>query len=144
MIFEYLKTNILLDEFTHLWFVLPFALLLWKKTHSREHVLALILATFLIDMDHLVDYFSVFEFGFSFYRFMSGLSFEISHRGFVVFHAWEWIIILGVIAHIRGWKSIFTILFLALLPHVVYDSLGVGSFSFYSIIYRGSHGFALP
>lgn len=136
-------SGLLFQEIIHGVFALPFAVLLWKKTKSYKKVLALFLVTYLMDLDHLVDYFSYYGFEFNVSEFLGAEYFKMSKRAFTPLHAWEWIVILGVISYKKGWNSIFTIFFLAMLPHVIWDSIVVGSVFKYSIIYRFLVGFVV-
>jgi len=129
------------QELAHGAAALPFAYILWRKTHSWKKVLILFAVTFLIDLDHLVDYFSYYGFSLHINEVITGEFYAQARRTFVPFHAWEWVILLGVLAKIRGWKSYYTAILFGLLPHLIFDSFIVGSFLFYSIIYRGIFGF---
>ena len=121
--------------------VLPFVLFVWHKTHSFKSIFLLFVVIFLVDLDHLVDYFAYNGFSFSLLDFLFQPYFNLSQRVFVPLHAWEWAFLLGVLAKLRGWKSNYTVFGFGLLAHLIYDSLAVGSFLFYSIIYRALLGF---
>lgn len=128
--------DLILQEVGHGLIALPFALLLWKKTKSLKKVGLLFLITYLVDLDHFVDYFSFYGFELNLENFFGTGYFEKTGRAITPFHAWEWIIGLSIMAKKRGWGSIYTILTFALLPHVIFDAIVVGSFLKYSIIYR--------
>lgn len=137
-----IPNRLIVDELIHGLIAVPFAFILWKKTRSYKSLIVLFFATYLIDLDHLVDYFSFYGFKFSLREFLGGDYFGITKRAFVPFHAWEWVILIGVVAKKRGWKSLFTILVLALLPHLIFDSIVQNDFLIYSIIYRSINNFS--
>ncbi|MBU0570210.1 hypothetical protein KKB40_05560 [Patescibacteria group bacterium] len=99
------------------------------------------LVAILIDVDHLVDYFAFYGFKFNLADFLRGKYFEVTQRAYVPFHAWEWVILLGMIAKNRGWKSYVTAVFFGLIPHLIYDSITQSSVSFYFIIARYLNNF---
>lgn len=119
----------------------PFAYLLWKKTGSKKLVALLFVATYLVDLDHLVDYFSFYGIKFNLADFFVGDYFDHAHKAYIPFHAWEWIVLLGIIAKIRGWKSYYTAILLGLIPHYVLDFLVMDNFFFYSLTYRAINNF---
>lgn len=133
---EVFSSGLLLHEVLHGLVALPFAYLLWKKTGSKKLVVLLFVVTYLVDLDHLVDYFSFYGFSFNLSDFLASKHFEITQRAYVPFHAWEWIVLLGIMAKSRGWKSYLTALVLGLLAHFIYDAITQRSFLFYSIAYR--------
>lgn len=133
--------NLFIQELIHGVFALPFAYLLWMKTGSLKKALLVEVFTYLIDLDHLWDYFAFYGAKFNLIDFLNAEYFKITHRAFVPLHAWEWGLILTGIALVRGWKSVSTLMLFSLLPHLIYDSITVGSITFYSIIYRISKNF---
>ena len=124
------------DEIMHVLFALVSVFVVWKKTKSRKLALTTVLVAILVDVDHLVDYFSFYGFKFNLANFLEGKYFKVTQKAYVPFHAWEWVILLGIIAKNRGWKSYFTAIALGLFAHLVYDSISQSSFLFYSIGYR--------
>lgn len=135
-------SGLLAHEIIHGLFALPFAYLLYKKTNSWKKFFAVILVTYLIDLDHLIDYFSFYGLKINLLKMMDNSYFELPHRAFIFFHAWEWILILGVLAWKKGWRSPYTFLFLGLIPHLIFDSTHVGSLRFYSVIFRAINSFS--
>lgn len=131
-------------EFLHILLAVPFALFLWKKTKSRKQIAILFLATIFVDLDHLIDYFAYSGFNLNILSFLSGEYFVVTHRAFTLLHAWEWIVILAVIARIRGWNSVYTAILFGLLSHIILDSIVIGRPWFYSIIFRIHRGFYFP
>ena len=131
-----ISLNLLIQEIVHGIFALPFAYLLYKKTGLIDRFGLVIFFTYILDLDHLVDYFSYYGSKFNLYKFLSGTCFAQSKRAYVFLHAWEWLIILGILSYKSGWYSLATIITFAMIPHIIFDSLVVKSFVFYSIIYR--------
>ncbi|MCK5081146.1 MAG: hypothetical protein KAQ63_03200 [Candidatus Moranbacteria bacterium] len=103
-------------------------------------ILFAILGGFLIDVDHLLDYFLSFGFNFNFKWFREGRQFLKSDKIFVWFHAWEYVIILfGISFVLDGTQKIAILAFcLSLLIHLIADCLinyGVKLVSYF-IFYR--------
>lgn len=139
--FQIISEQLLIHEIIHGLFASLFGFLLWKKTKSWKRGLLVVLLAYVQDIDHLVDYFLFYGLHISIPKFFLADYFQITKRAVVPYHAWEWLAILGFLGYKRGWKSNFTLLFMALLPHLIIDSLNVGSFTFYSITYRIIKGF---
>lgn len=135
------SADLLIQEFFHGVFALPFAYIIWKKTKSLKRGLVVILLTYAMDLDHFLDYFLFYGARFNLFEFLSAEYFLITKRAIVPLHGWEWLAVLSLLAYKRGWKSVFTILSFAMAPHLIYDSIVVGSFSFYSFFYRSFKGF---
>jgi len=104
----------------------------------------IVVLSLLVDVDHLYDYFIWSDGNIKISDFWGTQYFIENNRAYVLFHAWEWTIILGLLSIWRGWKSIFTILFFALVAQLIVDSITVKSFSFYFLTYRINTNFALP
>lgn len=131
----------MIQEFFHGVFALPFAYLIWKKTKDWRYFFLVIFFAYAIDVDHLFDYFLYYGFHFNLFEFLSAKYFESSGHAFVPLHAWEWVIILGIIAKNKGWKSIYAIVCLGFTAHLIFDAISIESIAFYSIIYRALSGF---
>ena len=101
-------------------------------------VLTVFVVAYLIDLDHLVDYWHFYGFKLNFSNFLSGEYFNKKKVAFIPLHAWEWTLILGliVLAGRYGWDSCYVAVMLGLLSHYILDSINVNSFLFYSITYR--------
>jgi hypothetical protein len=137
-------SNLIIYELFHGLVALPFAYLIYKKTKSIKYAFFVMLFTYLIDLDHLIDYFSYYGYSFNLYNFSNVDYFTYSGKAYVVFHAWEWVAAFGLLAYLRKrWNSIFTIITFALLPHLIVDTLTLKSVLIYSIIYRIITNFAL-
>lgn len=113
--------------------------------HAFIISLGALLGEFLVDSDHLFDY--VFSFGLLFRLdyFFSGRMFLVSNKVFVPFHAWELVIILGILSLIAKKKTLkyfLTAATVGLLFHLVYDLyFNHATILGYSFIYRMLHNF---
>ena len=136
-----MPNSLIIDEIVHGLVAIPFAYLLWKKTKSYKKVALLFIFTYFVDLDHLVDFFSFYGFKFNLTNFFNAEYFRITQKAYIPFHAWEWLLILAGLTKIKGWKSFYAVILLALLPHFIYDSLRVGSFLSYSIVVRALNQF---
>lgn len=139
------ESGLAVDELMHGLVALPFAAFLYYKSRSVKYFLVPVAATYLIDMDHWVDYFLYYGGSVNLTRFLSGEYFAITSRAVVPLHAWEWLGILCVVAYIKKrWDSVCVGIALGVFAHLIWDSRTVGSVVFYSILYRISHGFIIP
>lgn len=110
-------------------------------------LVAAILGGFLIDFDHILEYFLVFGPHFNVTYFLQGRQFLISGKTYLWFHAWEWLPILALLA----WSlkrepalQVFVItLTLAMAVHIFSDCL-INHYppKFYSFSYRASQNFS--
>lgn len=101
----------------------------------------------LIDLDHLVDYFLAFGGRFRVPYFLRGYQFLKSDKIYILFHGWEYGILLAIALSIVGggsasWVFLFT-LGLGGLFHLVVDThVNHGmSLKAYSLFYRLAKGF---
>lgn len=134
----------------HLSIHLSFALLvgfivfrIWHK--STASFMGGALGGFLIDLDHLIDYFLAFGFNFKPDYFINGYQFLKSDKIYVLFHGWEYVIILfGAVYVIKNLKlkSFLFALALGAFFHLSADVvINNASVRFYSIIFRAKNRF---
>lgn len=102
---------------------------------------------FLIDLDHLLEYFLVFGPQLNLTHFFQGREFLTSGLIHLWFHAWEWLALLAVLAWLlakkRTVKIILLTLALAMAGHMISDSLiNHYPFKFYSLSYRAAQYFS--
>ena len=143
-IFHFFQSGLIFHEIGHLFVTSLFALFLYKKTKSKKLFWITLFVTFVIDLDHLIDYILVNGFHISLYSFLSGDYFKVAGKAFVFAHAWEWVGILAIIGEKRGgWRSIYATVVLGMISHLIWDAIHVESIMFYSILYRLSLGFVL-
>lgn len=138
------SSGLLLDELKHGLVALIFALWLVRKTKQVKYGLIVMLVAYLIDLDHLTDYWLYSGINFDILRSLNFDYFRIMNRAVVPLHAWEWVLILVMIAKSKKWKSLATPLSVGIFAHLLVDAWTQKSILFYSIIYRITTGFVLP
>lgn len=119
--------------------------IIWKK--PIESFVSAICGGFLVDLDHFLDYLFAFGLHFRSDYFFHGYQFLKSDKIYVLFHGWEYVIILGAgvfAAKSIKVKSVLLGLSLGMLVHlsadVILNEMPVKS---YSISYRISQNFDL-
>lgn len=147
--------SLLFHEITHLLLSLlavamTWSLLLRKGQAYTYHFLLIIifgaiLGGFLVDVDHLFDYFLTFGTTFHLDDFLTGRAFLISKKIFVPLHAWELVIVLSLLimnVKRKMLKYFLIALTLGLVSHLVYDAYSNDiSLLGYSFFYRVIHNF---
>ncbi|KKQ46244.1 MAG: hypothetical protein US63_C0004G0019 [Candidatus Moranbacteria bacterium GW2011_GWC2_37_8] len=118
---------------------------IWKKPVA-SFVMAIV-GGVLVDMDHFIDYFLAFGFNFDLSYFSKGYQFLQSGKIYVLFHGWEYVILLLIAAYFVGQRLILKIalfaLAIGLFLHLGFDTYENDGMSIraYSIIYRASKNF---
>ncbi|MCX6797909.1 MAG: hypothetical protein NTX66_01660, partial [Candidatus Falkowbacteria bacterium] len=103
----------------------------------------------LIDFDHVLEYFFVYGLNFNLLNFLAGKQFLRSDKIYIVFHAWEWLVVLSGLVYLlrkrRLIKIFLVTLILAMFIHLISDVF-INRFpiKFYSISYRYVHNFSAP
>lgn len=102
---------------------------------------------FLIDLDHLLEYFLVFGWQFNLTYFLEGREFLLSDKIHLWFHAWEYVILflgLGFIFKKRKiLEATFIVLAFSIAVHLISDSLiNRYQLKYYSLAYRAEARFA--
>jgi len=125
--------------------------LVWRifGINDRRNLLISLFFTFLggllIDVDHFLDHFLSFGLNFNYEYFISGEYFMMSNKAYIIFHAVEYVIILGLIYFFlkdQKRKMIFASLALGVLAHLLIDIFLVPNpIKGYFIIYRILNGF---
>ena len=115
-----------------------------KKSLVFSIFFALLSGVF-IDLDHFLDHFLTFGFHFNYDYFIRGEYFLRTGKTYIVFHGFEYVIILGILSIFlqdKKKKMIFIALTLAMFFHLIVDIL---LFSIpiknYFILYRIFHDF---
>lgn len=101
---------------------------------------------FLIDLDHVLEYLLVFNWHFNLFNFFEGRQFLISDKIHLYFHAWEYVLVLLLLAWIlkkyKVIKIILVTLALAMSVHLLTDTIiNRVPLKFYTLTYRSSLGF---
>lgn len=103
----------------------------------------------LIDLDHLIDYFLAFGFHFDIFSFIHGGQFAENDRIYVLFHGWEYVILLLVAAWLVKSTAKLRVAFLALALGILFhllidvnvnDGMTVKS---YSVVYRAAERYEM-
>lgn len=142
-----------IDIVLHVFFSFLAGFLVWKLygNNDRKNFLLSIFFAFiagvLIDLDHFIDNFIFFDWNFNFDYFIRGEYFVRSGKNYILFHGFEYVLILFVIlkffAKTKKAKMIVASLVLAMLLHLLVD---IFFFSIplinYSILYRIFTNFA--
>jgi hypothetical protein len=110
---------------------------------------AAFLGAVLIDLDHLIDYFLAFGFHFNLTAFIAGEQFAKSDKIYVLFHGWEYSILLAIVAwflkgHVRVQGAICA-LALGMFFHLLIDvNINHGmTIPGYSLSYRYLKGYRM-
>ncbi len=132
----------------HLFFAMLAGFIAWRLW--RKPIVSFvggIIGGLLIDLDHVLDYFFAFGLSFKLDYFVNGYQFLKSDKIYVLFHGWEYVIILVVIAYVAKnlkVKSFIFALALGAFFHLSADVfLNDMSVKFYSIIFRAKNGFEI-
>lgn len=138
---QFFKDSLIVQEIFHGLFTLPFACVLYYLTRRIDYFGGVLFLAYLIDVDHLIDYFLKYRFNFKLDKFLSGKCFEVTQRAVIPFHSWELVIILTFLVFIYSIESIFSVFLFALIPHLAFDSISVAKPGFYFFLYRASRKF---
>lgn len=118
---------------------------LWKK--PIVSFMAAIFGGVLIDFDHFIDYYLAFRFGWNLDYFSRGYQFLQSGKIYVLFHGWEYVILLLLAAFFVRQQLVLKSLLLAvsigMFFHLVFDvNVNDGmKIQSYSILYRMEKNF---
>ncbi len=139
------KSGLLFSEVGHGLMAIPFAYFLWKKSKSPKKVAILYLATYFIDLDHLIEYFQYYGLHFDLLEFFELDFFRALGKAILPLHGWEWVLLLFFIGRRKKWKSVYWAVALGFGAHLLWDTLSNGfPAAFYFISWRAGNGFALP
>lgn len=104
-------------------------------------IVAGILGGFLIDLDHLLEYFLFYGWHFNFQYFIEGREFVLSNQIHLWFHAWEYVPIVLLLAFVVRRRQAFAAFLVALafggFVHLASDCL-INNYPIrnYSLLYR--------
>jgi uncharacterized membrane protein (UPF0136 family) len=116
----------------------------FKKTWLG--IIAGICGGFLIDLDHVLEYFLVFGPHFNLAYFIEGRQFLVSDKVRIIFHAFEYVPVLLIMAYLFRRRQAVAVFLMALtfagFVHLVSDSI-INNYppQMYSIYYRAAKGF---
>ena len=136
--------DLFIDEILHGVVALPFAVFIFYKTKNWKLPLITLFAIYAIDTDHILDFWRFRAFSIDVGLFFQLDYFDQTGKALVLFHAWEWLLIMAYFSIKKGWNHWLTAVSLGIFAHLLWDSHTVGSIMFYSFIYRASTGFSIP
>lgn len=141
---EFVASGLMWDEILHGVVAVPFGIWLWYKTRSKKLIMVFYLVVYLIDLDHLIDYWLYFGLKLDVIEFLALDFFGEKGTAFLIFHAWEWVLIMYLVWLRRGTlDSMLTAVMLGVFAHLLWDIHNMWSVEFYSIMFRALHGFRL-
>ena len=141
--------NFLKDELVHLVLVLTVGIFFYLKHRDWRLFLGAFSFGFLIDIDHLFDYFLYFGFKFNLSSFLDVTTYMMpAEKIYVLFHGWEFIPLVWLIGKWMNRrfkiKNLEWAVSLAYLSHLIWDWIGVSTHPLaYSSIYRLLNNFSL-
>lgn len=134
--------TLIFDELVHFLLALAVGLFFYWRFRRWETIITAIIFGFLIDVDHLFDYFAFFNFQFNLSSFFATQTYFVpSGKIYVLFHAWEWLILLWLIFWQIGKrfkiKSLQWVVSGAYFFHLVWDCISTQTLPLvYLITYR--------
>lgn len=141
---------LLLHEILHFLFYLLLFLIvnsfqIYKM--SFNNFLTGLIAAIFIDLDHLIDYFLHNGARFNLAEFLTGQNFIESGKAYVLFHGWEYVLVLLIFYFFvkkQNFKNFLLSIIIGLTAHLFFDSIanGMGRY-FYFISYRIATSFVL-
>ena len=137
--------GLLISEFIHLILGLVIGLIgfyLWK---DKRLIWFSIAVSLLIDLDHLIDYWLFLGYlDLNPIRFLTTSYFGASGKFYIIFHGWEYSIILLFLAGVyKKYKAYFLVAGMAILAHLLFDVISNNmSLISYSIIFRAINSFS--
>jgi len=124
--------TLLLHEIGHTAVYFLLAIALTKALNFNKYPIKLIILGYLVtiglDADHLIDYFMAdYWSGFSLYEFIFGSYLELSPKTYVIFHAWEWVL-LSIFFYFLFRKKYKFLLFIAagIAAQLIFDTISYG------------------
>jgi hypothetical protein len=137
-----------LHLFIHLFLALALGYLLGR--HFKKVWLGLIfgfLGGFLIDLDHVLEYFFVFGPHFNLAYFIEGRQFLTSDRIRLIFHAWEYLPVLVLVALVfkrrKTFQAIVITIAVTASVHLLTDSfLNNYPLEYYAIFHRAENNYS--
>lgn len=140
---------LLVSELQHFLLTLAIALLLFWRYRDWRLIPVCFFFGFLIDVDHLFDYFAYYGLSFNLSRFFDVCSYiEPAGKIYVLLHGWEYVVLFWLIARWFGKRRNLRGLEWAVsLPY--FGHLLIDNFSFshhplaYSLIFRLLNNFSL-
>jgi hypothetical protein len=116
-----------------------FLFLLFK---SWGLAIASLLSGVFIDLDHIIDYVIEHGFRFNLKKFFNFFYGEQYRKLTLIFHGWEWLILLFTISWLTDWNPWVTGLLIGFTQHMFLDRFyNIATFSSYSLFWRWKNKF---
>jgi len=141
--------NLTTDELVHLSLSLAVGGFFYYRHRDKRLILAALVTGFLVDLDHWFDYFFYYGQLVNLKLFFGSASYmALSKKIYVLFHGWEYLILLALLGRWleKRWKikALTTTLVLAYFFHLLWDQLCYGQHFFaYFLTYRFLSHFSL-
>ena len=138
----HLSIHLIMAILSGLFFALIFKKLYWGLAAG-------LLGGFLIDLDHVLEYFFVFGLRFNLSEFLQGYQFLSSDKIYLVFHAFEYFPLLLLLVYLFRKRQVLSFFLITLafsgFVHLVSDCY-INNYppKNYSILYRMSKNFSAP
>jgi len=117
------KIAFLKHELVHLILTLIIAGAFWLNFHDWHLLIACFLVGFLIDIDHLFDYFHFFGLKFKLKEFLNVESYiKPAAKVYVVLHGWEYIVLFWLIGRWIGVPGLEWAMSFSYLSHLLWDN----------------------
>ncbi len=95
-----------------------------------------------IDLDHVIDYLIEHGLRFNVKKFFDFFYEEKHRKIFLIFHGWEWLIILCVFAWLTNWNPWITGILIGCGQHMVFDFFySMTTLRSYSLLWRWKNRF---
>jgi len=126
----------------HVSISLIFAWWIFAAFKSWEFALATIVSGIFIDIDHFFGYVKEFGWNFKLDLFFRASYEGLYQRSYLLFHGWEWAILLAVLTYASAFSEVFCGLLVGYLLHITLDQIFNRPEPWaYSIIWRRRHKF---
>ena len=116
--------------------------ILYLSFKSWNMALVCLLSGIFIDLDHIYDYIREFGFPFKVKDFFTAVDKDDIPRLTLIFHSWELVLLIGIIAWLTNWNPWITGLFIGFGHHIILDKTNSGErLRTYSFWWRWKNNF---
>jgi len=113
----------------------PPAYYLWKKTKELKYFFIVLLTTYLLDADHLVDYFLYFGAKFNIKDFFL-YDYYFKPSALIPLHGWEYMAVMLALYNYKYKNNYLLSIIFGYSMHMVIDAINIGSVIHYFLFYR--------
>lgn len=97
--------------------------LLYSITRSFSITIASFISGIFIDCDHILDYWREYGLSLNIRHFFESYKTCEFRKLLLIFHAWEWVILWGIVAWFNNWHFVTTGVFIGVLHHLIADQI---------------------